>query len=326
MPDDASSRALAAHWNNFPYANISRHWHAFWLRFTPAGDVKQAFHAERVFEKLHDEPGCSMRVAYHYPDERGTVDTGPPCGPWRITKALHNAADGLQHPSQTVMTTLLLPGGPSAWCSKISALGTAPCAAELFLHHSEHLRMSAGVVHAADGALQQLSLIRETSLGPWPSSDWSTDTHAIPTDAAGARERLEQDGAPLDASGRGVAISARLEQRPLTNVPFESTRLAKATTDDVLLLCPDRVAIVAPRQRVAGAGFSCATAWWPAGDTSVLYTIEAHWDGGGALAEVRHLCFTLEAATHWRRGTVAVLVAATAAAAALWLSRYAVRR
>ena len=48
----------------------------------------------------------------------------------------------------------------SAWCMKLSPSG-APCAVEMFLHHEEHQRVSFGVIHAPDGKLQQLSLIRE---------------------------------------------------------------------------------------------------------------------------------------------------------------------
>jgi hypothetical protein len=314
-----------AHWKNFLYAHTARHWHALWLRYAPDGTIKSEFNAERIFRPLSDTEGSEMRVVYHYPDERGTVDTGPACGPWRITKAEQNAADGLQHPSQTVMTTLMLPGGPSAWCSKASS---GPCAAELFMHHGEHLRMSAGVVQAADGTLQQLSLIREDARGPWPSADWSTDKRATPSSAAGLRAALAQAAAPVDARGHGHAISARLHQSSLAGVPFAATRLGAATSDDALLLGPDHTAIVAPRQRIAGAPFSYAAAWWPdggAGVASCIYTIEAHWDATGNLAEVRHLTFGGHGRGRTegfsRRGGLSLAVALAAVGAAWYYRR-----
>ena len=56
-----------------------------------------------------------------------------------------------------------------------------PCAVELFLHHGDHLRMSAGIIHADTGDLKQLSLIREDARGPFPSAGWSSDETATPT-------------------------------------------------------------------------------------------------------------------------------------------------
>ena len=145
-----------AHWSNFLYRHTARHWHAKWIRYLPNGDIKEHFGAERIFHPLptsDGEEGCEMKVIYHYGDERGTVDTGPHAGPWNITRAEHSATDGLLHPSQKVMITLLpVSGGPSVWCAKESVVGQGPCAAELFLHHGDELRMSAGVVHGADGA------------------------------------------------------------------------------------------------------------------------------------------------------------------------------
>ena len=164
----ASDGAAAAHWRNFIYTRVARRWHALWCRWSPSGELNTSFHAERVFTPVDDRgSGCDMQVIYHYADERGTVSEGPASGPWRITEAEQSRADGLQHPSSPTMTTLLLPGGPSAWCMKKSLVGQ-PCAVELVLHHGEHLRLSAGIIHAADGALKQLSLIREDARGPWP--------------------------------------------------------------------------------------------------------------------------------------------------------------
>ena len=324
-----ASGLVQAHWRNFVYAHTARHWHAFWLRYAPDGTITSKFHAERVFSPLKDSEGCEMRVAYIYDDERGTVDTGPQCGPWRITKEEHSAHDGLQHPSSTMMTTLMLPGGPSAWCAKASPLGEGPCAAELFLHHGEHLRMSAGVVQATDGALKQLSLIREDARGPWPSGDWSSNASAKPTTASGLRSALALAGAPISAHGHGSSITARLRQSSLAGVAFEDTRIAATTDEDVILLCPDHVAIVAPARRVEGAPFSYAAAWWPPCSPSRLYTIEARWDAQGALQEVRHLEFVAPRADTVvnafpfasRRGlAAAVSVTLAAAAVALFVA------
>ena len=178
------------------------------------------------------DDGCDMRVVYHYDDSRGTVrDDAAKCGPWRIT-AKQSRADGIEHPSSAEMTTLLLPGGPSAWCMKKSAEGK-PCAAELFLHHGEHLRMSAGVVHAADGALQTLALIREdaraflnddsAALSP---PCWSPGTEAAPSRrraggcaAGGGRRGRKGEGDRLTATlvrrtaRRHVGLDARRRRR-----------------------------------------------------------------------------------------------------------------
>lgn len=260
----------------------------------------QQFKAERIFRALDDEPGCEMHVIYHYDDDRGTVSSGPQSGPWRITKQ-HSTMEGLTHPAQpSVMTTLLLPGGNSAWCARASTLGAAPCAVEFILHHAklgDDVRMSAGVVHAPDGSLKQLSLIREDSRGPWPSAHWSTDTQAVLSSALDVRAALARAGVPLASHGHGHAISSKLEQSLIRDMPFECTRLATANDDeDVVLLCPDHVALVAPRQRAAGAGFSCAAAWWPPADDgkppAALLMMEAQWDAEGTLEGVRYVQFS----------------------------------
>lgn len=282
-----------AHWANFLYSHTPRHWHALWCRWGAGGELKAQFGAERVFVPV--EGGCDMSVVYHYSDDRGTVREGPQCGPWRITKAVHSASDGLLHPSSADMTTLLLPvGGPSAWCMKRSVLGEQPCAVELFLHHGEHLRMSAGVIHGKDGALVQLSAIREDARG-MPSPDWSTSTDATKTDAAGLAAALRATGAPVEALGAGFAISAGLAQRAISG-EWASTRVggSGASPADAVLLCPDSIAVVAPSARTAGEPFTSAAAWWPKapGDVApTLYTIEARWGVDGALEEVRYLVF-----------------------------------
>ena len=193
---------------------------------------------------------------YHYGDERGTVrDDAAKCGPWRIT-AKQSRADGIEHPSSAEMTTLLLPGGPSAWCMKKSAEGK-PCAAELFLHHGEHLRMSAGVVHAADGALQTLALIREDARAFLndDSADlsppcWSPGTEATPITPAALAAALQEAGV-AGRKGEGDRLTATLVQEGLRDVTWASTRVGAAGDGDVVLLCGGgRVAIVAPAAAV----------------------------------------------------------------------------
>lgn len=299
-PRKASVSGMAdEHWLNFPYAATARHWHALWARYLPDGTLTQTFHAERIFRPLRDEEGTEMHVIYHYTDERGTVASGPQSGPWRITKAGHNSFDGLRHPSQSAMVTLHpVPGGPSGWCAKTSLIGKEPCAAELFLHHGHHLRMSAGIVHGVDGSLKQLSLIREDDRGPWPSAGWSMSTEVKVTDGAEGLQELQVALANAGMEtpyGQGRIMSACLQQAELRDIPLSGTRLMRVDRSDALLLGPDSVAIVAPRQRVTGAPFSCAAAWWPEvpGEAAAtLYLIEARWDGDGALESVSYLNFT----------------------------------
>lgn len=150
--------------------------------------------------------------------------------------------------------------------------------------------MSAGVIHSKEGALVQLSAIREDARG-MPSPDWSDSTTAALTDAAGLAEALRAAGAPTASVGAGHSISAALEQREIRE-EWAASRLAAAGPEDVLLLCPDAIAIVAPARRVEGEPFSSAAAWWPRRDGSpVLYTIEARWDAQGALEQCRYLVF-----------------------------------
>jgi len=286
------------HWELWIYRQVARHWQALWCRWAPTGELQSRFRAERIFAPC--DGGTDMSVVYHYEDERGTVREGPACGPWRITEA-QSRADGIEHPSSNAMTTLLLPGGPSAWCMKASKLGHQPCAVELFLHHGEHLRMSAGVIHAVDGSLKQCSLIREDSRAPFPSPGWSESTDALATDTEGLAGALARAGAPTACGGgSGHVITSSLEQSAVTAVDWGATRMGSVGADDTILLCDEgRVAIVAPTRRREGAGWSSATAWWPsdadgATTTSRLYTIEAHWDVSGALTQVRHLVFARE--------------------------------
>ena len=310
------SRSLAdAHWSLFVYRNIARHWHSLWCRWAPSGELKTKFCAERIFTPLADAAGTKMQVIYHYQDERGTVSTGPQCGPWEITEA-HSRADGMAHPSSPdSMTTLMLPNGPSAWCMKALPSGAAgPCAVEMFLHHGDSQRVSFGVIHGPDGTLQQLSLIREHTRGPWPQPDWSDSDVATPTTAAELQAVLAAGaGTPIAALGRGYTISAGLEQQPVLEVPFGDTRVSKVTDSDSALLCAEKTcALVAPSHLVdpafiggrrvgtlmhpgdgflpdGSAGWCSAAAWWPT--PTVLYTIEARWGAKGELEGVRWLEF-----------------------------------
>ncbi|EOD04952.1 hypothetical protein EMIHUDRAFT_238699 [Emiliania huxleyi CCMP1516] len=263
----------AVHWRRFVYLKLARRWHALWCRWSPSGELRSVFDAERAFEPTGK--GCSMQVVYHYRDERGTVAEGPQSGPWHLTEEACSTPHGMLHPASPEMTTLLLPGGPSAWCMRRSPAGT-PCAAELFLHHGDHLRMSAGVVHSADGTLQQLALVREDARGPWPSA----------------------------AAAEGWSESCEAAARSLAGVAWQSTRVGSASAADAVLLCAGgTVAVVAPTRRVANQPFSSAAAWWPPQHSTAdsgegeavggrrLYTVEAHWDAEGGLAEVRWLVF-----------------------------------
>ena len=300
MPADLA----AAHYKNFLYATTARRWHALWCRWAPDGALKESFHAERSFTPTEARDAVDMGVIYHYGGEKGTVSEGPRCGPWRITEAEHSAGDGLLHPSSADMTTLMLPAsGPSAWCMKRSAVGEQPCAVELFLHHGEHLRMSAGVIHTAAGELMQLSAIREDARGPFPGAFWSGSTEAATSDGAGLAAALASAGAPVGAKGTGHAITADLQQRALSGVEWSATRMANAVAEkDVVLLCPDSIAVVGTRKRAAGERLRSACAWWPpagsedgsagSGAPTHLYTIEATWDEQGALVEVTYLVFT----------------------------------
>ena len=283
--------AADAHWANFLYPRVARRWHALWLRYSPDGTLASRFTAERIFAPLaaDDDDGCEMSVVYHYEDGRGTVRDGPQCGPWRITKQPHSAADGLLHPSSDIMTTLMVPGGPSAWCMKQSPEG-APCALEMFLHHTDLFRVSFGVIHAPDGALQQLSIIREDTRGPWPRDDWPSTDEARMVSAAELEAALASAGAPTATSGTGAAITASLVQDVITSARWSDVRVANVQVDgsDAVLLC-DRFAIVAPRKVAPGQPWRSAAAWWP--ESGVLYTIEAAWDAQGDLEGIRTLTF-----------------------------------
>ena len=295
-PSDLAAR----HFANFLYRRKARHWHSLWVRWHPDGSVKQRFHAERIFHpnEINSSGGgdVQMRVVYHYGDERGTVSEGPTCGPWAITEAEHSRSDGLAHPSSPdSMTTLMLPGGPSAWCMKQSPSGT-PCAVEMFLHHADECRASFGVIQAPDGALQQLSLIREDTRGPWPKDDWSGSDAARRVSAAELHEALVMAGAPIDTDGTGSAITADLHQSAIEGARWTECRAAQIGTADVALLC-DRFVVVGPAMRVAGQAWSTAAAWWPeqhVGNSKMLYTIEARWDAQGGLDQVRTAQFQLE--------------------------------
>ena len=288
-----SGDLAAKHFANFIYRRVARHWHSRWVRWQPDGTLKQAFQAERIFEPTKTEGGedaVTMRVIYHYGDERGTVSEGPQCGPWTITEAQHSRGDGMAHPSSPdSMTTLLLPGGPSAWCMKQSPEG-APCALEMFLHHTDLFRVSFGVIHAPDGALQQLSIVREDTRGPWPRDDWPSTDEARMVSAAELEAALASAGAPTATSGTGAAITASLVQDVITSARWSDVRVANVQVDgsDAVLLC-DRFAIVAPRKVAPGQPWRSAAAWWP--ESGVLYTIEAAWDAQGDLEGIRTLTF-----------------------------------
>ena len=83
----SAENLAAAHWDRFIYRRLARTWHAIWCRWSPAGERRSKWHAERCFAPLPCEQrdgsddGCDMRVVYHYDDSRGTVrDDEAKCG------------------------------------------------------------------------------------------------------------------------------------------------------------------------------------------------------------------------------------------------------
>ena len=103
--------------------------------------------------------------------------------------------------------------------------------------------MSAGVVHAADGALQLCALIREDCRGPWPSADWSACQEAERCTPATLAKELAAARAPTATRGAGFAIGADLRQREHA-AEWSETRAAGGADDAILLCGGRRVAIV----------------------------------------------------------------------------------
>ena len=292
--------AATAHWHNFLYRTEARHWRSLWCRWSPSGDLVDRFEAERIFEPLEDRDSCTQRNVYHYSDDRGSVREGPLCGPWVMTAEACATDVGIVHPARQGMSTLLAgPGGPCAWCSTDTASGL-PCFAELFLHHGEELRMSAGIIHSSEGQLERLALIREDA-ATWPSSGWTgSDEARVLPNAAACVEALcssSRDSSLLQPgrTGSGHAIFASgLRQEELQGVEWRQTLMARADADATshcfMLLDEGSVALVSPKWREAGRPFGSAAAWSPRGGGK-LYYVEASWDGAGAVKHVRHLVF-----------------------------------
>ena len=105
-----------------------------------------------------------------------------------------------------------------------------PCAAELFLTTAS-TSMSAGVVHAADGALQTLALIREDARAFLndDSADlsppcWSPGTEATPITPAALAAALQEAGV-AGRKGEGDRLTATLVQEGCaTSVGLDARR------------------------------------------------------------------------------------------------------
>ena len=276
------------HWQNFIYRTEARHWRSHWTRYLPTGEVRSHFLAERIFQPLELEDGCMQSNVYHFQDERGTISEGPQCGPWRMT-ASHATDAGVVHPSRDQMTMLLLPGGPSAWCSRQAGNG-GPVAVELALHHGACLRLCAGVIHGADGELQQLSLIKEDARA-WPSPDWTESTQArLGAGGGDCLTAIGLEGPPSTAARGHSILVVGVQQEELT-LGWADTMVARAEVEEhCFLLFDEPVALVAPRRLEAGKPFASTLLWRPSG-SDVLYCVEASWGSNGALQEVRHLTF-----------------------------------
>lgn len=275
---------VTAHWDNFMYKNEAKHWHSLWCRWHPTGEIREKFHAERIFVPHEEASGATQRNVYHYEDGRGTVKEGVKCGPWEITEA-QSGPNGVTHPAAEALTTIFLPGGPCAWCPK--KINPKLFGTEMFLHHGDDLRMSVGIIYNPDGTPKQLSLIREDARGPFPSLGWSSSIDAKNKTPEEFVKILEKASAPIASSGVGVSICSGLEQTSLS-VPWEETRAAKADSDDVIFICGGCTAIVCPKMREDGKSLTCAALWWLEG---VLYTIETTWDEHGDFSGVRHVEF-----------------------------------
>ena len=284
--------APSAHWQKFIYRTESRHWHSHWTRYGPTGEILSHFLSERILEPLELEDGCTQSNIYHFNDARGTVSEVPQlCGPWRIMAS--DATDaGVVHPSREQMAMLLLPAGPSAWGSRRAEDGE-PTAVELCLHHGSALRLSAGVIHAADGELQQLSLIKEDTRS-WPSPSAPSLTEStqarLGAGAAACLKALDLEGPPSTA-GRGHSVLAAGVLEEELTLRWADTMVVRAEAEEHrFLLFDDPVALVATRRREAGKPFASALLWRPSG-SGVLYYVEASWGSDGALEQARHVTF-----------------------------------
>jgi len=236
---------MDSHWKLWIYSTTKRHWHAFWCRWSPKGELLTSFYAERILEP-DDKGGSEHRNIYHFPDKRGTVSEGyEMCGPWIISHERCSRQDGLIHPARDYLRMLLVPRG-AAWVSTTVSDGY-PSAAELFLHCTSQLRMSVGIVYNKKRELQSVALIREDSRG-WPSSYWDDFTEAdiVAHDEFYKKFIVERELRP----GHGYMTRADLSQTVLENVDFRKTRFANPTHEDnLMILSSDQVAVVVPRVR-----------------------------------------------------------------------------
>jgi len=161
-------------WKLWPYFKESIKWHSDWTRWNANAvddndlSVQEHFKAYRHFT-AHDDHYTMHHNTYFYEDQRGTVDEGPMCGPWKIDKLDPDAADpyGTIHAAAGIMRTIMAPDRSGAWLMKELPHGDTrfPTRSgfELIVGDGGHLRFSIGVMYDDAGQLTTVSAIREDS-------------------------------------------------------------------------------------------------------------------------------------------------------------------
>lgn len=260
--------------------------------------MAERFRAYRHFT-TDGENNTSHRNTYFYEDDRGTVNEGPLCGPWKYSKIDSNTTDayGIIHEARSYMRLLNFPDRSTVWLMKdLPSPGTSPFGAELFLGDGDHLRVSVGIVYGADGKLATVAAIREDTRdwGRFWSSSSLLQKHTDPIDRARVLRDFSSAIAGTTTSCSSVKVPGLIRTSISGGDGIDGLKTNPEMVDghDVVFEMPDGIVVTCPSKLPESKeDFVIAAGWKSAHQKSA---IEARYKNS-VMAEVVHTQWTAAA-------------------------------
>ena len=275
QPDGLAREQFAAAAITTEQKKTLRNWHSFWrhhlgtwkgrwTRYTPHGDIKEAFASTREFTANPAKTAIVQANRYRYADGRSIEKE------WSYNIKDHNQRDGFAHPASVSMRGLALDNGAAAWLIPVLKPNEfTPF--ELFLIDGDR-RHSVGVLYGKNGELVRTASIREQRGGRFASA-WTdaieqvTPWHPV-GEWKGHRQQILKD---LSSIGSTATTWNWMD-------PEQASQSNHYLPDRIIVRCPERI--------MTRQFFSIQVIWML--DENAMQTITATYNNNSELIGVTH--------------------------------------
>jgi hypothetical protein len=260
----AATRKLTPeeHWEWFePHV---RHWHGFWVVWTPVDgkQIQRSFLSVRSFS-YEDEAKTRVVQWNDRFEDVGDQKLHMDKGPWYITREEHSGPDGLSHPQNTSHKVLYLPNGDCVWVQP-RLLPDNPKSVvfvEFFFMHGEGGRFSVPVGFDA-GKKLNVALLLEDAMATAERPDASWHGTSLSHSRADLEEaRPEPEGTFV---GKEFANNMSLEFSEHDSALYAgfTSGVPEGEKESYLLShLPHGLTVAAPREAPIGKEFLFVVTW-----------------------------------------------------------------